>query len=159
ATEMVHKVLSRRVLYVAVLLHDIAKGRPGDHSEVGARIAQRLCPRLGFTEEETETVSWLVLHHLKMSDTAFKRDIDDPQTIRDFAELVQSTERLRLLLLLTVADIRAVGPNTWTAWKAALLRELYWHTEELLSGGLITEGRERRVEAAKAALAPTLSAW
>ncbi|MEX0759384.1 MAG: [protein-PII] uridylyltransferase [Tistlia sp.] len=159
ATEVVHKVLSRRLLYVAVLLHDIAKGRAGDHSEVGARVAQRLCPRLGFSDEETETVAWLVLHHLKMSDTAFKRDIDDPQTIRDFADLVQSTERLRLLLVLTVADIRAVGPNVWSAWKAALLRELYARTEELLSGGLITEGRERRIEAAQQALAEVLVEW
>ncbi len=159
ATEVVHKVLSRRVLYVAVLLHDIAKGRPGDHSEVGAKVAQRLCPRLGFSDEETETVAWLVLHHLKMSDTAFKRDIDDPQTIADFAQVVQSTERLRLLLVLTVADIRAVGPNVWSAWKAALLRELYLRTEELLSGGLITEGRERRVEAAQQALREALSDW
>ncbi|WP_081816472.1 [protein-PII] uridylyltransferase [Fodinicurvata fenggangensis] len=158
-TDVVHKVLSRRVLYVAVLLHDIAKGRPGDHSEVGAEIAQRLCPRLGLTEEETETVAWLVLHHLKMSDTAFKRDIDDPQTIQSFADLVQSMERLRLLLILTVADIRAVGPNVWSAWKAALLRELYWRTEEVLSGGLITEGRERRVEAAQQALRAQLSDW
>jgi len=159
ASEVVGKVLSRRVLYVAVLLHDIAKGRPGDHSEEGAKVAYKLCPRLGLTSEETETVAWLVLHHLKMSDTAFKRDIDDPQTIRDFAGLVQSVERLRLLLVLTVADIRAVGPNTWSAWKAALLRELYWRTEEVLTGGLATEGRERRVQQAKAALAERLADW
>src|SRR3546814_7811900 len=94
-------------------------------------------------------LSWLVLHHLAMSDTAFKRDIDDPKTIRDFADLVQSPERLRLLLVLTVADIRAVGPNVWNAWKAALLRDLYWRTESLLSGGLAAEGRDARVKAAK----------
>src|SRR3546814_15354430 len=76
-----------------------------------------------------------------MSYTAFKRDLDDPKTIRDFADLVQSPERLRLLLVLTVADIRAVGPNVWNAWKAALLRDLYWRTESLLSGGLAAEGR------------------
>ena len=159
ASEVVHKVLSRRVLYVAILLHDIAKGRGGDHSEIGAEIAERLCPRLGLSAEETETVAWLVLHHLDMSDTAFKRDLEDPETIRSFADKVQSLERLRLLLVLTVADIRAVGPGTWTPWKAALLRELYWSTEELLSGGLITEGRGQRVKAAQQALRQQLGDW
>ncbi len=159
ATDVVHKVLSRRVLYVAVLLHDIAKGRPRDHSVVGAEIAQKICPRLGLSEEETETVSWLVLHHLDMSDTAFKRDLDAAETIRGFADKVQSMERLRLLLVLTVADIRAVGPGTWTPWKAALLRDLYWRTEEVLSGGLVTEGREKRVKAAQQALRVLLPTW
>jgi [protein-PII] uridylyltransferase len=159
ATEVVHKVLSRRVLYLAVLFHDIAKGRPGDHSRTGAEIAQKLCPRLGLSAEETETVAWLVLHHLAMSNTAFRRDIDDPQTIGDFTELVQSMERLRLLLVLTVADIRAVGPKTWTSWKAALLRELYWRSEEVLSGGLATEAWEQRVERTKALLSEALDDW
>ena len=152
ASDVVHKVLSRRVLYMAVLLHDIAKGRQGDHSELGAEVAEKVCPRFGFTEAETETVAWLVLYHLSMSDTAFKRDIDDPKTIQDFADLVQSPERLRLLLVLTVADIRAVGPGVWSAWKAALLRDLYWRTEAVLSGGLAVEGRDTRVKAAKEAL-------
>jgi [protein-PII] uridylyltransferase len=152
ATEVVHKVLSRRVLYMALLLHDIAKGRGGDHSELGARVAEKVCPRLGLDQAETETVSWLVLHHLAMSDTAFKRDIDDPTTINDFAELVQSPERLRLLLVLTVADIRAVGPGVWNAWKAALLRDLYWRTESLLTGGLAAKGRDVQVKAAKESL-------
>ena len=156
ASSVVHKVLNRRVLYMAVLLHDIAKGRPGDHSVVGAKVAHRLCPRLGFSPEETETVAWLVLHHLAMSDTAFKRDIDDPKTIQDFAALVQSRERLNLLLVLTVADIRAVGPGVWNAWKASLLRELYWRTEEVLTGGFSTEGREKRVEAKRGALRQAL---
>ncbi len=156
ASSVVHKVLNRRVLYVAVLLHDIAKGRPGDHSEEGAKVAHRLCPRLGFTPEETETAAWLVLHHLAMSDTAFKRDIDDLKTIQDFAALIQSRERLNLLLVLTVADIRAVGPGVWNAWKASLLRELYWRTEEVLSGGFATEGRERRIEAKQAAVRQAL---
>jgi len=159
ATEVVHKVLSRRVLYLAILFHDIAKGRPGDHSLTGAEIAHKLCPRLGLSAEETETVAWLVLHHLAMSNTAFRRDIDDPQTIHGFTELVQSMERLRLLLVLTVADIRAVGPKTWTSWKAALLRELYWRSEEVLSGGLATEAWEQRAERAKARLGDALGDW
>jgi [protein-PII] uridylyltransferase len=159
ASEVVHKVLSRRVLYLAVLLHDIAKGRRGDHSEVGAKIARKLCPRLGLSEAETETIAWLVLHHLAMSDTAFKRDLDDPKAIQDFADLVQSPERLRLLLVLTVADIRAVGPGVWSAWKAALLRELYRRTDEVLSGGLATERRDERVKRAKATLQEKLTDW
>ena len=152
ASDVVHKVLSRRVLFMAVLLHDIAKGRQGDHSILGAKVAEKVCPRFGFSEAETETVAWLVLHHLAMSDTAFKRDINDPKTLQDFADLVQSPERLRLLLVLTVADIRAVGPGVWTAWKAALLRDLYWGTEALLSGGLAADSRDARVKAAKAGL-------
>src|SRR6202008_4345758 len=134
ASEVVHLVQSRRVLYLAVLLHDIAKGRGGDHSELGAEIALKLGPRLGFSDEETETVAWLVRYHLVMSNTAFKRDIDDPKTTQDFVAAVQSLERLRLLLVLTVADIRAVGPKTWNSWKATLLRELYYRAEELISG-------------------------
>ncbi|MFZ5791506.1 MAG: [protein-PII] uridylyltransferase [Pseudomonadota bacterium] len=159
ASEVVHLVQSRRVLYLAVLLHDIAKGRKGDHSELGADLALKLGPRLGFTDEETETVSWLVRHHLFMSNTAFKRDIDDPKTIQDFVETVQSLERLRLLLVLTVADIRAVGPKTWNGWKAQLLRDLYWRAEELISGGLIAEKREERVRGALAALREALADW
>lgn len=159
ASEVVHTVLSRRVLYLALLLHDIAKGRGGDHSEIGRRIANKLCPRLGLSAEETETVAWLVLHHLAMSEVAFKRDLADPQTISDFAALVQSPERLRLLLVLTVADIRAVGPGVWNAWKAALLRDLYWRTAELLSGTVAEESRKLRLQDAKARLSEALADW
>jgi [protein-PII] uridylyltransferase len=159
ASTVVHEVLSRRVLYLAVLLHDIAKGRGGDHSELGAEVAQRLCPRLGLSEEETEQVAWLVRYHLLMSNTAFKRDLDDRQTIATFAAQVQSLERLRLLLVLTVADIRAVGPKTWNNWKAVLLREIYWRTAEELSGGLSAEAAETRATAAMAALREELADW
>ncbi len=122
-------------------------------------MALKLCPRLGLEPDETETVAWLVRHHLLMSNTAFKRDLDDPSTIETFSAAVQSIERLRLLLVLTVADIRAVGPKIWNAWKAALLRELYALTEERLSGGLITEGREARVKAAQDTLKALLPDW
>jgi len=159
ASRVVHQVLSRRVLYLAVMLHDIAKGRGGDHSELGAEVAQKLCPRLGLSAEETETVEWLVRYHLLMSKTAFQRDIDDPQTVADFTGHVQSVERLRLLLVLTVADIRAVGPKTWNGWKAQLLRDLYHRAEEQLSGGLIAEGRAARAAAAAAALRAELADW
>jgi [protein-PII] uridylyltransferase len=158
-TEVVHQVVSRRVLYLAVLLHDIAKGRGGDHSELGADVADRLGPRLGLTAEETETVAWLVRHHLVMSNTAFRRDIEDPKTIADFTGVVQSMERLRLLLVLTVADIRAVGPKVWNGWKAQLLRALYQRAEESLSGGLITEGREARVAETLKRLRAELPDW
>jgi len=159
ASDVVHKVLSRRVLYVALFLHDIAKGRGGDHSELGADIAHQLCPRLGFEDWETETVAWLVRFHLLMSNNAFKRDIDDPQTIADFAAEVQSLERLRLLLVLTVADIRAVGPRIWNGWKAQLLRDLYYRTEEYLSGGLTGDATSARAVAAQKKLEATLGHW
>jgi len=158
ASEVIHKIESRAALYVALMIHDIGKGRGGDHSIIGADIAQKLGPRLGLTPEETETATWLVRYHLIMSRTAFHRDLNDPKTIHDFVEVVQSIERLRLLLVLTVADIRAVGPTVWNAWKAALLRDLYYAAEEVLSGGFAAEGRERRVEAAKGKLAEALKA-
>ncbi len=157
ASELVHKVLSREVLYIAVLLHDIAKGRSGDHSEIGAEVAQKLCPQLGFSPEQTETVAWLVLNHLYMSNVSSKRDLSDPKTILDFVEVVQSPERLRLLLCLTVVDIRAVGPGRWNNWKATLLRDLYSRAESVMSGGLAIEGRDAQAQAALGQLQEALS--
>lgn len=146
------QLASRRVIYVAVLLHDIAKGRRGDHSILGAEVALKLCPRFGLTAAETEAVSWLVRHHLAMSATAFKRDLSDYKTILDFAEMVASPERLRLLLILTVVDIRAVGPGVWNSWKRQLLSELYDSAEELLRLGHKERGREQRVTERKEVL-------
>ncbi len=159
ATEIFHKINYRRVLYVAVLLHDIAKGRGGNHSELGADIAEKLGPRFGLSEEETETVVWLVRYHLGMSMIAQKRDIDDPKTIQDFADLVQSPERLRLLLVLTIVDMRATGPAVWNGWKAALLRDLYYRTEEVLGGAPHAGQIDRRVSAAQMAAADQLTGW
>jgi [protein-PII] uridylyltransferase len=156
---IVHKVLSRRVLYLALLLHDVAKGRGGNHPKLGAAIAGQLCPRLGLDAAETDTVAWLVQHHVDMSQFAFRRDLADPKTIRDFVELVQSPERLRLLLVLTVCDIRAVGPGVWNGWKAALLRDLYYRAEEVMSDGLATMPAAARVAAAQAALHALLPDW
>jgi len=150
------QINSRRVLYVAVLLHDIAKGRGGDHSELGAEVARSLCPRLGLSDAETETVAWLVRWHLLMSATAFKRDLADPKTIQDFVERVKSLERLRLLLMLTVVDIRAVGPNVWNSWKRQLLRELFDSAEEMLRLGHKQRGRTERIAAVQAAAAARL---
>ncbi len=152
AHEVIGKVRSRRALYVATLLHDIAKGRRGDHSVLGAEIADRLCPRLGLDEEETELVSWLVRHHLIMSATAFKRDLSDNKTIGDFVGQVQSLDRLRQLMLLTVVDIRAVGPGTWNSWKRQLIGNLYSAAEERLRLGHAEYGREKRIAAKRAAV-------
>ncbi len=151
-TGLMKKMLSRRVLYVAVLLHDIAKGRGGDHSVLGAELAEQLCPRLGLTAAETETVAWLVRYHLLMSATAFKRDLADYKTILDFVDAVQSPERLRLLLCLTVVDIRAVGPGVWNSWKRQLLGDLYEAAEEVLRLGHKQKGRSERVKVKQEAL-------
>ncbi|MFM9864901.1 MAG: [protein-PII] uridylyltransferase [Micropepsaceae bacterium] len=159
ANEIIHQVLSREVLYVAMLLHDIAKGREGDHSEVGEDVAMALCPRLGMSADETETVAWLVLNHLVMSDVAQKRDLSDPKTIADFVAVVQSPERLRLLLCLTVADIRAVGPGVWNGWKGQLLRQLYWEAEAQMLGGFSATARPQMVAQAKGELANRLADW
>jgi len=159
ATELMGQVQSRRALYVAMLVHDIAKGRGGDHSVLGAEIALHIGPALGLSAEETEMVSWLVLHHLMLSQTAFSRDIDDPKTILDLADTIQSPERLRLLLILTVADIRAVSPKVWNGWKATLLRELYARVAEVLEGGLSTTERDARISRVKEVVAGLLADW
>ena len=157
STDVVKRIKTREVLYCAMLLHDIAKGLPGDHSDVGAAIAESLCPRLGLSAEDTSAVAWLVENHLIMSDTAQRRDISDPKTVRDFVVVVQSPEMLRLLLVLTVADIRAVGPGVWNGWKGQLLRELYFEAETVMSGGDTTRARSARVEEAKATLAQRIA--
>ncbi len=152
ATREFPKLASRRALYVAVLLHDIAKGRGGDHSVLGADVAHRLCPRFGLDGRETDLVAWLVLQHLLMSRTAQKRDLTDPKTIEDFVGEVQSLERLRNLAILTAVDIRAVGPGTWNSWKGQLLGELYDAAQERLRLGHKGNGRKARVTAKKDAV-------
>ncbi|MGE0178205.1 MAG: [protein-PII] uridylyltransferase [Sphingomonas sp.] len=149
ASGLIKRIASRRVLYTAVLLHDIAKGRGGDHSALGAEVARGLCPRLGLDDAETETVAWLVRWHLLMSATAFKRDLSDPESIQGFVGRVKSPERLRLLFILTVVDIRAVGPGTWNNWKAQLLGSLFEVAEETLRLGHKQHGRTERVDAVK----------
>ena len=156
STAIMRKIVSRRVLFVATLLHDIAKGRGGDHSVLGAEVAENLCPRLGMTAAETEAVAWLVRYHLLMSATAFKRDLADFKTILDFGQAVQSPERLRLLLVLTVVDIRAVGPGIWNSWKRQLLSDLFEATEEVLRLGHKQRGRDERITAKKNSLEESL---
>lgn len=150
---------SRDALYVAVLLHDIAKGRLEDHSIAGARIARRICPHMGLSAADTETVAWLVENHLLMSMTAQTRDLNDRKTIEDFASVVQSVERLKLLLVLTVCDIRGVGPGVWNGWKGQLLRNLYFETELLLTGGFSEMSRADRTVAARERLREALAGW
>ncbi len=157
SSDVIKRIQSRNVLYCAILLHDVAKGLPGDHSDVGAEIARSLCPRLGLSAADTAAVAWLVKNHLVMSDTAQRRDVSDPKTVRDFVDMVQSPEMLRLLLVLTVADIRAVGPGVWNGWKGQLLRELYYAAENMMMGGDQAPSRGQRVRAAKAALEARLS--
>ncbi|MDD9990398.1 MAG: [protein-PII] uridylyltransferase [Rhodospirillales bacterium] len=159
ASTLVHQLRMRDVLYLALLLHDVAKGRGGDHSEIGAGIARDVATRLEFTPDEAETAAWLVRWHLLFSMTAFKRDPNDPGTIDDFVGRVRSLERLRLLLVLTAADITAVGPGRMTAWKASLLRMLYHRAEAVLAGGREAEDREARVAKARQALRARLSDW
>ncbi|TCS64927.1 UTP--GlnB (protein PII) uridylyltransferase GlnD [Varunaivibrio sulfuroxidans] len=159
STNVIGHLQSRRVLYLAVFLHDIAKGRGGDHSILGAKVALKLCKRFALSDWESETVAWLVRHHLDMSRTAFKRDVEDPKTAIDFAKRVQSLERLRLLLILTVVDIRAVGPNVWNGWKATLLRDLFERTEEVLTGGMKGEHRAQRVMRVHERLRERLKEW
>jgi len=159
STEIHNTIQDRRALCVALLLHDIGKGTEEDHSVVGARIALHLCPRFGLSEAETDTVAWLVGHHLDMSSVAQHRDLSDPKTIASFGATVQTLERLKLLLLLTVCDIRAVGPDVWNGWKGQLLRALYWETEVVLAGGHSASNRAVRVAAAQEALRAALPDW
>jgi [protein-PII] uridylyltransferase len=159
STAIFPTITSRRLLYVAVFLHDIAKGRKEDHSIAGERIALELCPRLGLTASETETVAWLIRHHLLMSETAQMRDLNDFKTILDFCTIVQSLERLKLLIILTVADICAVGPGVWNGWKGQLLRTLYAEAEPLLTGGHTAVTRKERVSEAQGAFFGRMPGW
>ncbi len=151
--------VNRKVLFVALLLHDIGKGRPVDHSVLGAQIARVVGPRLGLSKKDCETVEWLIRYHLLMSDTAQKRDIAEPRTVKGFAKAVKTVERLDLLTVLTVCDIRGVGPGTWNNWKAVLIRNLYAATKDALEKGLEDLNRESRENEAKRALRVALSDW
>ena len=157
-TKIAQELEDLRVISVALFLHDVGKGLPEDHSIAGERIALQVCPELDMAPAETETIAWLVRHHLAMSDTAQKRDVSDPATARDFANLVRSPKRLKLLYLLTACDIRAVGPEIWTSWKAQLLRELYEETWAQLTGDDSGVTRAERARLAQTALREALAA-
>jgi [protein-PII] uridylyltransferase len=161
ASDLMRKIRPehRAVIYIAVLLHDIAKGRPEDHSIAGAKVARRLCPRLGFSPADTETVAWLIEEHLVMSTVAQSRDLSDRRTIENFAAVVQSVEQMKLLTILTTADIRGVGPGVWNGWKAQLLKTLYYETEPVLTGGFSEVNRARRITAAQAEFRMAFTEW
>ena len=159
ASEFLPDIANPSLLYVAAFLHDIAKGRPEDHSIAGAEVARSLCPRLGLSAGETEAVAWLIEQHLTMSITAQSRDLSDPRTVEAFAAVVQTLERLRMLLVLTICDIRAVGPGVWNGWKGQLLRSLFWETEIVLGGGHSAVDRKSRVAVAQEELRRALPGW
>jgi [protein-PII] uridylyltransferase len=158
-SEILPALNHRAALYLAVFLHDIAKGRKEDHSIAGAELARRLAPRLGLNAADTDRVVWLIEQHLTMSNMAQGRDLSDPKTAEALAATVQTLDRLRLLLTLTVCDIRAVGPGVWNGWKGQLLRNLYWETEVVLGGGHSSIDRKSRVAAAQEALRRALPGW
>ncbi|MDJ0917883.1 MAG: [protein-PII] uridylyltransferase [Woeseiaceae bacterium] len=120
------------IVYLGGLFHDIAKGRGGDHSELGAVDAKAFCLEHGLDPTDAATVAWLVQSHLILSSTAQKKDIGDPDVIGEFAKLVGTQERLDYLYLLTVADVRGTNPKLWNSWKASLFRDLYEATSRQL---------------------------
>ncbi|MEP5758034.1 MAG: [protein-PII] uridylyltransferase [Litoreibacter sp.] len=159
ASSILKEGVNRKVIYVALLLHDIGKGRDEDHSILGAKMARMIAPKLGLNTDETATVEWLVRYHLLMSDMAQKRDIADPRTVRDFAKAVKTVKRLDLLTVLTVCDIRGVGPSVWNNWKASLIRALYRQTRRALEEGMEALNREERGDEAKRNLRSALEGW
>ncbi len=140
------------LLYIAALFHDIAKGRGGDHSQLGMEDAQNFCVDHGLSEEDTELVVFLVENHLTMSQVAQKQDLSDPEVISTFAKLVKDERHLTALYLLTVADIRGTSPKVWNAWKGKLLEDLYHMTSRVFDGQAPSADRElknRQEEALK----------
>lgn len=136
--ELFQLIEKPELLYIAALMHDIAKGSGGDHSEVGEKVAEEFCRRHQIVPRETQLVKWLVRHHLVMSMTAQRKDLSDPEVIHEFARIVRNQNTLNHLYLLTVADIRATNPSLWNSWKGALLQELYTSTSWTLRRGLDT---------------------
>ncbi|ROS01049.1 UTP--GlnB (protein PII) uridylyltransferase GlnD [Sinobacterium caligoides] len=133
----IHKRIEKvELLYTAGLYHDIAKGRGGNHSELGQEDARRFCLNHYYNRSDTNLVVWLVKHHLTMSSVAQRKDISDPEVIADFAQLVGDQRHLDFLYALTVADINATNPSLWTSWRAALMRQLYLETKRALRRGL-----------------------
>ncbi|MDX8402023.1 MAG: [protein-PII] uridylyltransferase, partial [Mariprofundaceae bacterium] len=145
ASEVCHKIHRPELLYIALLFHDIAKGKPGDHSVEGAKMVRAFAQRIGLNRDAVELVEWLVREHLLMAVKSQRFDLSDPAVIESFAERVGDIGRLNYLLLLTVADIAAVGPNVWNDWKGTLLRELYESTAScFMNRGAFGEEAARR---------------
>jgi [protein-PII] uridylyltransferase len=136
------------LIYLAALFHDIAKGRDGDHSILGAVEAEQFCQEHGLSDYDAKLVAWLVRHHLVMSMTAQQRDISDPDVVYEFAKLIGNKNRLDYLYILTVADIRGTNPEIWNSWKASLLASLYEQTKQVLRRGLDNPAEHEEIIAA-----------
>jgi len=147
AREVSYQINRPELLYIALIFHDIAKGLPGDHSELGAELARNFCERIGLNRDAVALVEWLVREHLLMAVKSQRFDLTDPEVIQAFSDRVGDMERLNYLLLLTVSDIAAVGPNVWNDWKGSLLQELYQSTATCLMGGKsVSEAARQRYE-------------
>ena len=133
------------LLYIAVIYHDIAKGRGGDHSELGAELAKKFSVRVGISSHDAELISWLVLNHLNFSKTAQHHNLNDTAVIEEFSKFIGDRQRLVYLFLLTIVDVAAVGPGTLTDWKLHLFVQLFYATDDFLRTGRldVTEQLER----------------
>ncbi len=152
AASIVGRLPKIELLYISGLFHDIAKGRGGDHSELGAVDAKDFCLLHGFNEKDSELVSWLVKHHLLMSSFSQKRDLNDPEVIKEFALIVRDQLHLDYLFALTVADINATNPTLWNSWKASLMRQLYTEAKRAIRNGIEQiDNREEWIEKTKEA--------
>ncbi|MEU6851950.1 [protein-PII] uridylyltransferase [Actinacidiphila alni] len=143
ASELTRRVGRPDLLLTAALLHDIGKGWPGDHSEAGEVIARDVATRIGFNPADATTLALLVRHHLLLIDTATRRDLDDPETVRSVAETVRDTSTLELLAALTEADALATGPAAWSTWRASLLADLVDRVAGALDGGALPQAADR----------------
>ncbi|MGA9659891.1 MAG: [protein-PII] uridylyltransferase, partial [Asticcacaulis sp.] len=169
STMMMPQITDKDSLYLAMLLHDTGKGDELGQEIAGEAAARKACKRLGLEGWKIDQVAWLVRHHLILSDYAQKRDVSDAETVASFAHIVETPERLRLLLILTVADIRAVGPGVWNAWKGQLMRDLVDATESAFRGGRggdavasVREGLAIRANELRTLVSennPSMSAW
>ena len=160
-TSLIREIEKPEILFLTTLLHDIGKGREEDHSIAGAEILERICERMGLLTEEKNTITFLVRHHLSMLQIAFRRDLHDEQVIFRFASEVKDLNRLRMLILLTFADIKAVGPEAWTPWKNSLLTELFLKTSHFFAREALTgpfSKGEEMIKKLKASLSPNLFA-
>jgi len=158
ASRIAKHIELRRALYLALFCHDVAKGSGHDHSEAGADIARELAGRFGLSAAEADMAAWLVRQHLLFTHTAFKRDPNDPQALEDFVREVKTLSRLKMLFLLTVSDMRAVGPGVWNAWKANLLRGLYLRAERMMQTGRAETGEQVAADLLKQ-LSARLPGW
>ena len=142
AYQLMAELQRPELLYIALLFHDIAKGRGGDHSELGEQLVVKFCQRMELSDDDIALVAWLVRYHLNLSKTAQHYDLSDPQVIADFSRFVGDRERLIYLFLLTVADVTAVGPGVWTDWKGFLFTQLFHAAEDCLRAGVVTPDKQ-----------------